>query len=74
MPNIRSYQQILVERMIAYQDFVSVSSIIGGSMMTAVVTGLYPLPLPKVREPQIGPRDWSPRTGKCLCKKPHPEG
>lgn len=21
------------------------------------------------KEPELGPRDWSPRTGKCFCKK-----
>lgn len=26
---------------------------------------------PALSKPRIGPKDWSPRTGVCLCRRPH---
>lgn len=47
----------------------SLSLVAAGAAMAAVAGAMYMNHTPKRRNEEVGPRDWSPRTGKCLCKR-----
>ena len=43
--------------------------LIAGAAIAGVVGAMYMNRTHRPKPVEIGPRDWSPRTGKCLCKK-----
>ena len=42
---------------------------IAGAALAGVAGAMYMNRTHRPKPVEIGPRDWSPRTGKCLCKK-----
>lgn len=47
------------------------ATVIAGAAAGAALAWLYGNGRYKVKKEIIGPRDWSPRTGKCLCRRAH---
>lgn len=43
--------------------------LIAGAALAGAMGAMYMNRTIRPKPVEIGPRDWSPRTGKCLCKK-----